>query len=79
MAAEPERQEPDPSERSLEENMRALGMTPAPLPSPMLEAMIAVHELYLAAVAAGFSEYQACVMLGSWMAATGQGGSGSSG
>jgi hypothetical protein len=67
MAADPERPDPQP------------GPIQAPGPTPMLEAMLAVHELYLAAVGAGFSEYQACVMLGSWMAATGQGGSGSSG
>lgn len=51
----------------------------APEPSPLAEAFLAMHEMFLSMVAAGFSEYQACVMLGSWMAASGQAGSGSNG
>lgn len=49
---------------------------PEVAPSPLLEGFQAMHEMFLTLVAAGFSEYQACLILGTWMAATGQGGTG---
>jgi hypothetical protein len=53
---------------------------PAPPLDPMTalaEMAATVHTLFEAYKAAGFTDYQACVILGTWMATTGQGGSAS--
>jgi hypothetical protein len=41
--------------------------------TPFGEAVAQVHEMFLSFLAAGFTEYQACMILGSFLASTGQG------
>lgn len=40
------------------------------------EGALAIHSMFLNYVAAGFSEHQACVIIGTWLAVIGQGGRG---
>jgi len=41
-------------------------------PSELLQAWIGMHELFKTALAAGFTEYQAAIIIGVMMAAAGQ-------
>lgn len=42
--------------------------------TPMMVAATATREMFQAWVAAGFSEFQACVIIGTWLAASGNAG-----
>jgi hypothetical protein len=48
-------------------------------PTELLQAWIGMHELFVTAVKAGFTEYQASVIIGVMMAAAGQGAQGEEG
>lgn len=47
----------------------------APALTPMMEAALNLREMYQAFVAAGFSDAQACMILGAYMAGLGNTGS----
>jgi len=42
--------------------------------TPLADLWRNLHEMFLEATRAGFSKYEAAVVIGSWLAATGQGG-----
>jgi hypothetical protein len=54
------------------------GALPASPVSLLEEAFAQAREMFLAATGAGFSRYEAAVLIGSFMAASGQGGTGDS-
>lgn len=50
-----------------------------PEPTQLAQLASQVHEMFLAYVEAGFSQYQACVLLGAWLAAAGAAGTNTEG
>lgn len=42
--------------------------------SPLREVFLTMHEMFVEAVAAGFSRYEAAILIGSFLACSGQGG-----